>query len=88
MFRSPLRAERRTLLGCRCLKSYHDQSMAQGVRVQLVMPEPLAEALKARAAAEGKTASALGVALVEYGLRNLPPLPQAPAGTTKGAGAP
>lgn len=62
--------------------------MAQGVRVQLVMPEPLAEALKARATAEGRTTSALGVALIEFGLRNLPPLPQATADTTKGAGAP
>ena len=49
------------------------------------MPEPLAEALKARAAAEGRTTSALGVALIEFGLRNLPPLPQATADTTKGA---
>lgn len=62
--------------------------MAQGVRVQMVMPKPLADALKARAIAEGRTVSALGVDLVEFGLRNLPPLPQASTGTTKGAGAP
>ena len=54
----------------------------------MVMPKPLADALKARAIAEGRTVSALGVDLVEFGLRNLPPLPQAPAGTTKGGGAP
>lgn len=51
--------------------------MAEGVRVQVVMPISLAEALKARAKAEGRTASSLGCYLVEHGLRSLPPLPTA-----------
>lgn len=48
--------------------------MAEGVRVQFVLPPSLAEALKARAAAEGRTVSSLGGYLIEAGLRNLPPL--------------
>ncbi len=54
---------------------YHDQSMAEGVRVQIVMPVSVADALKARAQAEKRTVSSLGCYLVENGLRNLPPLP-------------
>lgn len=49
--------------------------MAEGVRVQIVMPASLAEALKARAEAERRTVSSLGSYLLENGLRNLPPLP-------------
>ena len=49
--------------------------MAEGVRVQVVMPVSLAEALKARADAEKRTVSSLGCYLVESGLRSLPPLP-------------
>lgn len=60
------------------LGSYHDQTMAEGVRVQIVMPAVLATALKARAQAEQRTVSSLGCYLVEHGLRTLPPLP-APA---------
>ncbi len=52
--------------------------MAEGVRVQIVMPVSLAEALKARAQAERRTVSSLGCYLVENGLRNLPPLPEVP----------
>lgn len=51
--------------------------MAEGVRVQFVLPLSLAEALKARAAAEGRTVSSLGGYLIEAGLRNLPLLPTA-----------
>lgn len=58
--------------------------MAEGVRVQIVMPASLAAALKARAAMEGRTVSSLGNYLIESGLRNLPPLPTDPA-TPRGA---
>jgi len=51
------------------LESYHDQSMAQGVRVQLVLPASVAEALKAKAKAEGRTVSSLGSFLIEAALR-------------------
>jgi hypothetical protein len=50
--------------------------MAEGVRVQIVMPASLAAALKARAQAEDRTVSSLGCYLVEHGLRTLPPLPE------------
>ena len=52
--------------------------MAEGVRVQIVMPQSLAEALRSRANAEKRTVSSLGCYLVESGLRNLPPLPADP----------
>jgi hypothetical protein len=49
--------------------------MAEGTRVQLVIPQALAQALKERAAAEGRTVSNLGAFLLETALRQLPPLP-------------
>jgi hypothetical protein len=45
-----------------------------GIRVQIVLPPGLAEALKARAAAERRSVSNLGSFLVEVGLRDLLPL--------------
>lgn len=51
------------------LKLYHDQSMAQGVRVQLVLPQGVAEQLKAKAKAEGRTVSSLGSFIIEAALR-------------------
>jgi len=48
--------------------------MAQGIRVQVVLPVPTVEALKARAAAEGRTVSAMGAFFIEAGLRALPGL--------------
>lgn len=49
--------------------TYHDQNMAQGVRVQFVLPPSVAEALKAKAQAEGRTVSSLGSFLIESALR-------------------
>jgi hypothetical protein len=57
-------------------KSYHDQSMAEGVRVQIVLPPSVAESLRQRAAAEKRTVSSLGSYLIESGLYGLPPLPE------------
>jgi len=48
--------------------------MAQGIRVQVVLPAPTVEALKARAEAEGRTVSALGAFFIEAGLRAVPGL--------------
>jgi hypothetical protein len=48
--------------------------MAEGIRVQLVLPTGLAAALRERAAAEGRTVSNLGAFLLETALRQLPPL--------------
>jgi hypothetical protein len=48
--------------------------MAEGVRIQLVVPNGLAAALKERAQAEGRTVSNLGAFLLETALRQLPPL--------------
>lgn len=48
--------------------------MAAGVRLQIVVPPSLAEALRARAAQEGRTVSSLGSFLLEVGLRDLPPI--------------
>jgi len=42
--------------------------MAQGVRVQLVLPQAVAEQLKAKAKAEGRTLSNLGSFLIEAAL--------------------
>jgi len=53
--------------------------MAQGVRVQLVMPAPIAEMLKKRAELEGRTLSSLGTYIIESALKQqlLPtPAPQ------------
>ena len=58
-------------------QTYHDQSMAQGVRVQLVLPPSVAEALKAKAQAEGRTVSNLGSFLIESGLRQKSDVDQA-----------
>jgi hypothetical protein len=52
--------------------------MAEGVRVQIVVPPSLAEALRKRAKQEGRTLSALGAFLLESGLRSLPPLGELP----------
>jgi hypothetical protein len=49
--------------------------MAEGVRVQLVLPQGLADDLRARAAAERRSVSSLGGYLLEFALRSLPPLP-------------
>ena len=48
--------------------------MAEGIRVQLVLPTGLANALRERAAAEGRTVSSLGAFLLETALRQIPPL--------------
>jgi len=60
------------------LKAYHDQTMAEGVRVQIVLPRSVAESLRQRAAAENRTVSSLGAYLIEAGLRSLPPLSDQP----------
>ena len=59
------------------VESYHDQSMAEGIRVQIVLPPSVAQSLKQRAAAERRTVSSLGGYLIESGLQSLPPLPDA-----------
>jgi hypothetical protein len=51
--------------------------MAEGVRLQIVVPSSLAQALRERAKQEGRTVSSLGGFLLESGLRSLPPLPEA-----------
>jgi len=43
--------------------------MAQGIRVQLVLPQSIAELLKAKAKAEGRTVSSLGAFLIEAALK-------------------
>jgi len=43
--------------------------MAQGIRVQLVLPQSVAELLKAKAKAEGRTVSSLGSFLIEAALK-------------------
>ena len=43
--------------------------MAQGVRIQLVLPQAVAEQLKAKAKAEGRTVSSLGSFIIEAALR-------------------
>ena len=48
--------------------------MAEGVRVQIVVPPSLADALRDRAKLEKRTLSSLGAFLLESGLRSLPPL--------------
>ena len=48
--------------------------MAEGTRIQLVVPLGLAAALKQRAEAEGRTVSNLGAFLLDTALRQLPPL--------------
>lgn len=53
--------------------------MAEGVRVQLVLPSSLAAMLKHRAEAEGRTVSNLGAFLLETALRQLPPLAGGPS---------
>ena len=47
--------------------------MAQGVRVQLVMPAPIAAMLKKRAELEGRTLSSLGTYIIESALRQQQP---------------
>lgn len=53
--------------------------MAEGIRIQLVVPSSLAAMLRQRAEAEGRTVSNLGAFLLETALRQLPPLPAAPS---------
>jgi hypothetical protein len=55
------------------LKSYHDQTMAQGTRVQLILPPVVAELLKEKAKAEGRTVSSLGSFLIEAAIKQVPP---------------
>jgi hypothetical protein len=43
--------------------------MAQGTRVQLVLPQTVADLLKAKAKAEGRTVSSLGSYLIESALK-------------------
>jgi hypothetical protein len=50
------------------LKSYHDQTMAQGVRVQVVLPPAVAADLKAQARDQGRTVSSLSAFLLEAAL--------------------
>ena len=51
-------------------KSYHDQSMAQGVRVQVVLPPAVAEQLKQQAADQSRTVSNLAAFMIEAALRS------------------
>ena len=51
-------------------KSYHDQTMAQGTRVQVVMPPAVADQLKASAKAQGRTVSSLAAYIIETALRS------------------
>ena len=43
--------------------------MAQGIRVQVVMPPAVADQLKARAEAQGRTVSSLAAYIIETALR-------------------
>lgn len=43
--------------------------MAQGIRVQLVLPPAVAAALKEKAKAEGRTVSSLGSFIIEAALK-------------------
>jgi len=43
--------------------------MSQGVRIQLILPPAVAELLKAKAKAEGRTVSSLGSFLIEAALK-------------------
>jgi len=43
--------------------------MAQGTRVQLVLPQAVADLLKSKAKAEGRTVSSLGSYLIESALK-------------------
>ena len=52
--------------------------MAQGTRVQVVMPPAVADQLKARAKAQGRTVSSLAAYIIETALRS-------PAGDETGA---
>jgi hypothetical protein len=45
--------------------------MAQGTRVQLILPQAVADLLKAKAKAEGRTVSSLGSYLIESALKLL-----------------
>jgi hypothetical protein len=49
-------------------KSYHDQSMAQGVRVQVVLPQAVANRLKAAATDQQRTVSNLAAYWIETAL--------------------
>ena len=49
-------------------KSYHDQSMAQGVRVQVVLPQAVADRLKAVASDQQRTVSNLAAYWIETAL--------------------
>jgi hypothetical protein len=51
------------------LKSYHDRTMAQGTRIQVVLPSAVAELLKQKAKVEGRTVSSLGSFLIEAALK-------------------
>lgn len=53
--------------------------MAEGVRIQVVVPVALAAALRERATAEGRTVSSLAGFILESGFRQLPPLAAAPS---------
>jgi hypothetical protein len=44
--------------------------MAQSIRVQLVLPKAVADLLKAKANAEGRTVSSLGSYLIESALKS------------------
>jgi len=46
--------------------------MAQGIRVQVVMPPAVADQLKARAKAQGRTVSSLAAYIIETALRSPP----------------
>lgn len=47
--------------------------MAQGTRVQLILPPVVAELLKEKAKAEGRTVSSLGSFLIEAAIKQPPP---------------
>jgi hypothetical protein len=51
------------------LKSYHHPSMAQGTRIQVILPNKVAAALKARAAEEQRPVSNLAAYIIEAALR-------------------
>ena len=47
--------------------------MTQGTRVQLILPPVVAELLKEKAKAEGRTVSSLGSFLIEAAIKQAPP---------------
>ena len=74
LLRSPLREEH-DRLGCRYANPTTCELMAAGKRIQVVTPAPWAEALRRQAAAEGRSVSAMALALIVEGLSRRRPIP-------------